>query len=35
LGAYSESKGVRFIREAVAEFIRQRDGISADPEAIF
>ena len=35
LGAYSESKGVRFIREAVANFIRQRDGIDADPEAIF
>jgi aspartate/methionine/tyrosine aminotransferase len=35
LGAYSESKGVRFIREAVAEFIHQRDGVSADPEAIF
>jgi aspartate/methionine/tyrosine aminotransferase len=35
LGAYSESKGVLFIRKAVAEFIRQRDGISADPEAIF
>src|ERR1039458_9308723 len=35
LGAYSESKGVCFIREAVAEFIRQRDGVSADPEAIF
>jgi aspartate/methionine/tyrosine aminotransferase len=35
LGAYSESKGVRFIREAVAEFIRQRDGIDADPEAIY
>jgi alanine transaminase len=35
LGAYSESKGLRFIREAVAEFIRKRDGIGADPEAIF
>jgi aspartate/methionine/tyrosine aminotransferase len=35
MGAYSESKGVCFIREAVAEFIRQRDGIDADPEAIF
>lgn len=35
LGAYSESKGVHFIREAVAEFIRQRDGTDADPEAIF
>ncbi len=35
LGAYSESKGVRFIREAVAEFIRDRDGIPSDPEAIY
>jgi aspartate/methionine/tyrosine aminotransferase len=35
LGAYSESRGVLFIREAVADFIRQRDGIDADPEAIF
>ncbi len=35
LGAYSESKGVRFIREAVAAFIRERDGIDADPEAIY
>jgi len=35
LGAYSESKGVLFIREAVAAFIRQRDGISVDAEAIF
>ncbi len=35
LGAYSESKGLRFIREAVAEFIRERDGIGVDPEAIF
>jgi aspartate/methionine/tyrosine aminotransferase len=35
VGAYSESKGVRFIREAVAAFIRERDGIPADPEAIF
>jgi aspartate/methionine/tyrosine aminotransferase len=35
LGAYSESKGVRFIREAVAEFIRERDGLDADPESIF
>jgi aspartate/methionine/tyrosine aminotransferase len=35
LGAYSESKGLRFIREAVAEFIRKRDGLGADPEAIF
>ncbi len=35
MGAYSESKGVRFIREAVARFISQRDGIPADPEAIY
>jgi aspartate/methionine/tyrosine aminotransferase len=35
MGAYSESKGVRFVREAVAEFIRKRDGIEADPEAIY
>lgn len=35
LGAYSESQGVRCIREAVAAFISERDGIEADPEAIF
>jgi aspartate/methionine/tyrosine aminotransferase len=35
LGAYTESKGYRFVREAVARFIAQRDGIAADPDAIF
>ena len=35
LGAYTESKGYRFVREAVAGFIRARDGIASDPEAIF
>jgi aspartate/methionine/tyrosine aminotransferase len=35
LGAYSESKGVRFVREAVARFITRRDGIPADPDAIY
>ncbi len=35
LGAYSESKGVRLIREAVADFIRERDGIDTDPESIY
>lgn len=35
LGAYSESKGLRFIREAVAAFITARDGMAADPEAIY
>lgn len=40
-GAYTESKGERFIREAVAEFINKRDGVenfrgvSSDPEKIF
>jgi len=34
-GAYTESKGYRFVREAVAEFIRARDGIASDPESIF
>ncbi len=35
LGAYTESKGFRFVREAVAAFIEERDGLSADPEAIY
>jgi aspartate/methionine/tyrosine aminotransferase len=40
-GAYTESKGERFIRQAVSEFINSRDdfgssgGVSADPEKIF
>ncbi len=35
LGAYTESKGYRFVREAIARFISERDGIAADAEAIF
>lgn len=35
LGAYTESKGLRFVREAVASFIGKRDGIQADPESIY
>lgn len=35
LGVYTESKGFRFVREAVAEFITERDGLAADPEAIY
>ncbi len=35
MGAYSESRGVRFIREAVAEFILERDHMGVDPDAIF
>jgi aspartate/methionine/tyrosine aminotransferase len=35
VGAYSESKGVRLIREAVAAFIKERDGIESDADAIY
>jgi aspartate/methionine/tyrosine aminotransferase len=35
IGAYSESKGVRLVREAVADFIHDRDGIAADPELVY
>jgi len=41
MGAYTESKGIRFIRAAVAKFIDNRDdissvrGVPADPESIF
>ena len=31
MGAYSESKGVRFVREAVARFISRRDGDRGGP----
>ncbi len=35
MGAYSESKGMGFVRKAVARFIEARDGIGADPESIY
>jgi aspartate/methionine/tyrosine aminotransferase len=35
LGAYTDSRGYAFVREAVAEFIRRRDAIAADPESIY
>ncbi|MBI5070736.1 MAG: aminotransferase class I/II-fold pyridoxal phosphate-dependent enzyme [Deltaproteobacteria bacterium] len=35
LGAYTESKGFLFVRQAVARFIQERDGIPSDPEAIY
>ncbi len=41
MGAYTESKGMRFIREAIANFIDERDdyqnsgGFRSDPEKIF
>ena len=34
LGAYTESKGYRFVRQAVADFVHARDGIPADPEHV-
>ncbi|MHA2504013.1 MAG: aminotransferase class I/II-fold pyridoxal phosphate-dependent enzyme [Candidatus Kariarchaeaceae archaeon] len=35
LGAYSQSAGMPFIRQAVADFISQRDNISASADNIF
>lgn len=35
LGAYTDSKGMSFVREAVARFIEARDQSSADPEHIY
>jgi aspartate/methionine/tyrosine aminotransferase len=35
LGAYTDSKGMKFVREAVASFIRQRDDIEADAENVY
>ncbi|MBN2875783.1 MAG: aminotransferase class I/II-fold pyridoxal phosphate-dependent enzyme [Spirochaetales bacterium] len=35
IGAYSESRGLRVVRDAVATFIRNRDAIDVDPDAIF
>jgi len=34
-GAYSESKGIRAVREDVAKFISKRDGAEADPDRIY
>jgi aspartate/methionine/tyrosine aminotransferase len=36
LGAYSHSQGIKVVREEVAQFITERDGVGpADPEQIF
>jgi len=35
LGAYSESKGLKVVRDAVSAFITRRDGIASDPDAVF
>jgi aspartate/methionine/tyrosine aminotransferase len=34
LGAYSQSEGMVFIRKAIAQFIKNRDGIESDPTRI-
>jgi aspartate/methionine/tyrosine aminotransferase len=33
-GAYSQSAGLAFVREAVAKFVERRDGIPADPRRV-
>ncbi len=33
-GAYTQSAGIPFIRQAIADFIQKRDGITADPNRI-
>lgn len=35
VGPYSQSAGIPFVREKIAEFINERDGIITDPENIF
>ena len=35
LGAYSDSRGHRHIRQNVASFIEKRDGFPCDPDAVF
>jgi aspartate/methionine/tyrosine aminotransferase len=35
MGVYTESKGWRFVRQAVADFIHERDGIPTDAEHVF
>lgn len=35
VGAYSQSQGAPGIRRSIAEFLKRRDGYSADPENIF
>lgn len=35
VGAYTESKGYRFVRQAVADFVHARDGIPTDAEHVF
>lgn len=34
-GAYTQSKGLPYVRQAVAKFLEERDGVPASPENIF
>ena len=35
VGSYTDSTGLRIVREHVAQFITKRDGYTADPDSIF
>ena len=35
VGSYTDSTGLRIVREHVAQFITKRDGYTADPDRIF
>ena len=35
VGSYTDSIGLRIVREHVAQFITKRDGYAADPDSIF
>ncbi|KAM7446074.1 glycerol-3-phosphate O-acyltransferase 2 [Porites harrisoni] len=35
IGSYTDSTGLRIVREHVAQFITKRDGYTADPDSIF
>ena len=35
IGSYTDSTGLRIVREHVAQFITKRDGYTADPDRIF
>uniref|UniRef100_A0A7S3JTD7 Aminotransferase class I/classII large domain-containing protein n=1 Tax=Aureoumbra lagunensis TaxID=44058 RepID=A0A7S3JTD7_9STRA len=35
IGAYSDSKGIKLVREEVADFIYKRDGFECDPDNIY
>mmetsp|Transcript_8480 Transcript_8480/g.10762 ORF Transcript_8480/g.10762 Transcript_8480/m.10762 type:complete len:455 (-) Transcript_8480:257-1621(-) len=35
IGAYTDSKGLRIVRDEIVQFIQNRDGYPSDPESIF